>query len=109
MTSRSEVGSYAGATSKKTLALRDPSSLTVKQIRQVRAMRREGMDWPAIASTLSVPVLSVIHAGENMKTRHENPKRACLNVSLAARDYFKAKRLPGEPMWKTVNREIGFL
>lgn len=42
-----------------------------------------------------------------MKTRHPDPPRACLNVSIAARDWFLAWQRPGAPIWKTVNRLLG--
>jgi hypothetical protein len=62
---------------------------------------------PAIAAALGVPILSVVHGVEGMKSRHENPPRACLNVSLAARDWFQSRQFPGEAMWQTVNRVLG--
>jgi hypothetical protein len=62
---------------------------------------------PAIAAALGVPILSVVHGIEGMKSRHENPPRACLNVSLAALDYVRTQQQFGEPIWKTVNRLFG--
>ena len=104
---RLEVGPNAGATNERTLALRDQPALTKKQIQRVRALRRSGMSMEQIAVSEGIPVLSVSHGVEGMKTRHPDPPRACLNVSIAARDWFLAWQRPGAPIWKTVNRLLG--
>lgn len=60
-----------------------------------------------IAAALGVPILVVSQAAATLRTSRSDPPRATLNVSLAARDYFKARQFPSEAMWQTVNRELG--
>jgi hypothetical protein len=107
MTSRSEVGPRAGVTSDITLALRDRPSLTTPQRTKARKLRRAGASMQQIADLLDVPLLSVSHALANLRTPRANPPRATLNVSLAALDHVRARQLPGEAIWETMNRLLG--
>lgn len=101
---RIEVPPHAGDTNPRTLLLRDLPTLSPKQQAQARAMRKAGMTIAEIAKVLDVSMIAVSAATGAMRTPRTDPPRACLNVSVAAQEYVRAKQLPGEPIWKTVNR-----
>lgn len=89
--------------------MRDRPALTSTQRDKARKLRRAGAGVQQIADLLEVPLLSVSYALAGLRTPRDDPPRATLNVSMAALDHVRARQLPGEAIWETMNRLFGIV
>ena len=111
MSNKKRPGQNAGKISERTVALRGPTALTEDQRNRARFLRFErGWDWPEIAADLGVTEQEVWYALATARTsRPTPPPRFTTNISPAAHEKLKQLQVPGEPMWKTVNRLVGIV
>ena len=104
---RTYVSADAGDTHPHTIELRAPVTLTPEQKQQARAWREVGLEFWEIAVEMGLSEQEVQLALATLRCKRADPPRISLNVSPAAAEFFKHRQLPGEPMWKTVNRILG--
>lgn len=101
-------GRNAGITSPRTLRARGPLPLTAEEREWARFLRFDaGWDWPDIAVEIGRSEQDIRHSLANARTRRADPPRGTVNVSPAAIEELRIRQLPGEPMWKTMNRILG--
>jgi hypothetical protein len=101
-------GPRAGEINPGTLAARAPIALSDEQRRHARFLRFEKKwDWVVLADAFGCSVQEIQHALATIRTPSTSPKRATLNVSLAAYARIQELRQPGEAVWETVNRVLG--
>jgi len=78
--------------------------LTIRQARAVRALRRIGLAPASIALRMDVSIRDVEIAMSAMRGKRASPNHAALNVHRLAAERINRERLPGEPIWQTVDR-----
>lgn len=100
-------GVDAGKISAHTQEVRGPMPLTADQRRRAKSMRLKAFDFPMIAAILGRSETDVRHGLATVRTRRDDPTRATLNVSPAAKEQLDKLRHPGEAIWETFNRVIG--
>jgi hypothetical protein len=91
------------------MALRAPLALTKDQRMQAKRWRKTGLEIWEVAEEMGLPEDAVALALANIRTKRSAPPRISLNVSVAAADKIKAMQLPGEAIWRTVNRVLGIV
>lgn len=102
-------GRRAGDINPETVHHRGPMPLTKPQRERARFLRFElDLDWSEISADLGRSEQDIRHSLANARTVPSHPrKRVTENVSLAAHERLRALQLPGEAMWKTINRVLG--
>jgi hypothetical protein len=84
---------------------RPDCDLTIRQVRRVRRLRRKDLGPAAIAERMKVELRDVELAMAAMRGRRAAAtNHATLNVRRMTAERINRERLPGEPIWQTVDR-----